>query len=483
MRRLLAGAALAAVGFTVVVPLASAHVDGSEHVLVWQNPSNPSGPRTANDGGEVWSNDEVVGAYANFPDGIRSWDVVIRPVNGGPASTCHEDLAQSGTDYPTELYINCPWDTTRATEHTLAGATPEANAKDPRFQRTWQSRDLGPAPNGKYTVEITVTNAGKAVFKCGLLVKGCEPRPVEPHPLYQTDSNPPRWRELFVVNEVANPGGVGSAFDQGTNRISVTWGPNPEPDVTYVVQEKIGDEKWSAGVGVAGTRYERTLDQPGKYQYRVAAVRPAPTRDRGDATKRSEYVAASVVDVAHITPPTTAGSGAGANGGGVGSDGAPGGGDAGVFVPTDSPTGTTAPGARGGSPGRNTTTGRPSGSSARPSGSSSRPTGSTSFELGEAEGMGPDDGFSAELPYYREEGDPVFDEEDDGSDEEAGPETLAGGVVPKPRDTRQLLIYMASALTLFVFAMQLTVLLRRTKPALAPAQDHYHDDFDDWLGF
>ena len=98
--------------------------------------------------------------------------------------------------------------------------------------------------------------------------------------------------------------------------------------------------------------------------------------------------------------------------------------------------------------------------------------------------MGPDEGFSAELPYYRDQADPEF-VEDDGSDEEAGPPTLAGGVVPKPRDTRQLLIYMASALTLFVFAMQITFMLRRSKPALAgvPAEQQYHDDFDDWLGF
>jgi hypothetical protein len=74
-----------------------------------------------------------------------------------------------------------------------------------------------------------------------------------------------------------------------------------------------------------------------------------------------------------------------------------------------------------------------------------------------------------------------FDDLEAG-DEEAGPQTLAGGVVPKP-DTRQLLVFMAISLTLFVFAMQLTVLVRRSRPALASAApEHYHDDFDDWLG-
>jgi hypothetical protein len=87
------------------------------------------------------------------------------------------------------------------------------------------------------------------------------------------------------------------------------------------------------------------------------------------------------------------------------------------------------------------------------------------------------------LPYDQGgEEDPVFEDEEDPEGDET--QSLAGGVVPKPRDTRQLLIFMAGALTLFVFAMQLTVLLRRSRPAMAAAgQQHYHDDFDDWLGF
>jgi hypothetical protein len=46
------------------------------------------------------------------------------------------------------------------------------------------------------------------------------------------------------------------------------------------------------------------------------------------------------------------------------------------------------------------------------------------------------------------------------------------------------MIFMAISLTLFVLAMQLTVLVRRSRPALASADDTatYHDDFDDWLG-
>jgi hypothetical protein len=451
--------------------------------MAWGSSPDPStgepAPTTANDGTQVFSTDEVVAASANFADGVRSWDVVIRPVNGGQPSSCHEDLAQENGRYPQKVYINCPWDTTRATKHTLPPERPTttgADAAKPDFQRTWQSEDLGPSVNGKYTIEISFLNAG---LRCGLIT-GCQPDTsvkVEPHPLYQSNSNPPRWREVWVTNGVAAPTGVTNAFDAGSNRITVTWAPNPEPDVSYVVQEKVGDGKWSAGTGVPGnsTRYERVIEQPGTYQYRVAAVRPAPTKDGSDATRKSDFVAAPAVDIAQVSPPTTAGSNS--------ADAVPDGGDPGVFLPGDTP-GTTGPGgsrrsgpARPGPSAARGVSGPTSG--LRPSGSAGRSTGTTAGEPGEAEGEGPDGGFSSVLPYAQpQEG---F-AEDDGLNEEAGP-TLAGGVVPKPRDTRQLLIYMAISLTLFVFAMQLTVLLRRSRPALAGATtEHYHDDFDDWLG-
>ncbi len=465
MRRLLLATGLAALGLSLIVPVASAHNERYVHDLAWGASPNPT---TANDGAQVFNNDEVVAAAVHFADGVRSWDVVLRPVNGGQPSTCHEDLAQEDGKYPADVYINCPWDTTRATAHTLPGATRGVDAREPKFNRTWQSQDLGPSVNGKYTVEITVYNSG---LDCGLIT-GCKQGPVEAHPLYHSGSNPPRWREVWVVNGVAAPSGVSNSFDPGSSRINVTWAPNPEPDVSYIVQEKIGDGKWSAGVGVPGnaTRYERVIEQPGRYQYRVGAVRPAPTGNGSDATERSDFIAAQAVDIAQITPPTTAGPN--------NADGAPDGGDPGVFIPGDTSTTTR--------PGGTRATARPGPSSSRsgptagfrPTGSASRPTGATAGELGEAEGEEPDGGFSATLPYDQRE---KFAEVEEG-DEEAAPQTLAGGVVPKPRDTRQLLIFMAISLTLFVFAMQLTVLVRKSKPIPLGANQTYQDDFDDWLG-
>jgi hypothetical protein len=469
MRRLLAVAGLAALGLSLTVP-ASAHNERYVHEFAWGAAPNPS---TANDGAQVYSIDEVVAAKVTMTDGVKSWDVVIRPLNGGQPSTCHEDLVRDDSKrppYPPTVYINCPWDTTRATNHILAGQTSEADAGNVNFNRVWQSQDLGPSTNGKYQIEITAYNAD---VKCGLVTGCTTPQTPEAHPLYQNSSNPPRWREVWVVNGVAAPAGVAGNYDQASTRINVTWAPNPEPDVSYIVQEKVGDGKWNAGAGVPGnsTRYERVIEQPGTYQYRVAAMRPAPTRDNADATKKSDFVAAQAVDIAQVSPPTTAGSN--------GADSVTDGGDPGVFLPGDTP-GTTGPGGRGSRPARpGPSTARSGPAASRPSGSAGLSTGTTAHEPGEAEGEGPDGGFSATLPY----GEPQqgFAEDDDGLNEEAGP-TLAGGVVPKPRDTRELLVYMAISLTLFVFAMQLTVLVRRSKPALAGATtENYHDDFDDWL--
>jgi hypothetical protein len=474
MRRLLAAASLAALGLAAALPLAAfAHDKQYVHEMAWGASPNPT---TANDGSQVYSNDEIVAARVNMVDGVRSWHVAIHPEAGGPnpnVSTCDENLAQQNGRYPQTVYINCPWDTTRVTQHVIpnGGSTAGDDADNPQFSRVWESHDLGPSTNGKYVIEIWATNADNP---CTLF---CDHYPVEPHPLYQSGSDPARWREVWVVNGVSQPGGVTSTFDQATNRIAVTWAPVPEPDVSYVVQEKIGDGKWGGGGTVPGnaTRYDRVIDQPGTYQYRVQAVRAAPTSNSGNgasAVKKSDFAVTSPVEIAQIAPPTTAGAN--------NADGAPDGGDPGVFLPGDTPTTTGAPGSPG--------TTRPKGTAAagrsgplftggKPAGASNKPGGATAA-AGEDEGEGPDEGFAPTLPYQ----DPQDGlTEDDGLGDEGGPQALAGGVVPRPHDTRELMVFMAAALVLFLFAMQVTIFLRRSKPALTASTSE--SDFDDWLGF
>src|SRR5258706_9685296 len=168
-----------------------------------------------------------------------------------------------------------------------------------------------------------------------------------------------------------------------------------------MVQEKVGDGKWNGGVAVPGsaTNYVRTVDQPGKYQYQVAAVRPAPTADSGNgasATKTSNYVAASVVNVPQVAPPTTAAAGPNGPDGSIDHSG-----DNGVSLPTD-PTSSTAPGSH--ASGKGTLAAGRSGvalGAPRPAGSSSRPAGASAAAGGAAEGEGPGGGDSATPPFQQ----------------------------------------------------------------------------------
>jgi hypothetical protein len=258
----------------------------------------------------------------------------------------------------------------------------------------------------------------------------------------------------------------------------VTWATNPEPDVTYLVQEKVGDGNWGAPITVPGTatNYVRAVDHPGKYQYQVSARRPAPTSDSGagaSATKASAYVASSVVTIDQVSPPTTAG---GANGADGQIDHS---GDNGVSLPTDAPaTGPGAPAATSakGGAGPSSRPGATSGPLARPGGSASHPTGSAAAAGGEDEGEGPDGGYSATLPFQTQDGSADGLGEGDGEVETMGPGFVK---VPKPQDARAVLVPMAGALVVFMLAMQLMVWVRHRPPALVTGQD----DFDDWMGF
>ncbi|MDQ1501081.1 MAG: hypothetical protein QOI86_4421 [Actinomycetota bacterium] len=486
MRRLLAAAGAAALSLAIVVPVARAVVpDGRNQSLDWWTPvkydqqgrAQPQ-PATAPDGAVVYASDEIVTVKVHFVDGVKNWDVRVQPDAGGAPSTCHEDLAQENGKYPTDIYISCPWDTTRAVDRTLDQPTPGGAAGDQNLQRHWHLSDHGVSANGRYSVQVIGQSAGQP--QCGVLT--CSPAtPPQSFELYQ-DSGAKRWRQVYVTNGVADPTGVTNSFDPATNRINVTWAPNPEPDVTYLVQEKVGGGQWSAGVAVPGsaTNYVRTVDQPGKYQYQVAAVRPAPTADSGkgaSATKTSGFAATQAVDIAQVTPPTTAG--------GNGPDGSVDGGDPGVLIPGDSPS-STAPGAHGTAPAKGTAAAGRSGggaSGARPSGTASRPTGSaaggTGGAPGEAEGEGTDGGFSSTLPYTGTQGGTT---DGLGSGSEEQPESMSKVVnLPRPQDARSLLIPVALGLLIFVFAMQLKVVTRRN-PAMAAAQDDF-DDFDEWMRY
>jgi hypothetical protein len=490
MRRLLAATGAAALGLAIVMPVARAVVPpGGGTSLDWWTPvkydqqgrANQQ-PSTAPDGAAVYSTDEVVTVKAHFsstgntPGGVKSWNIQIVPLSGGAPSTCSENIAPDNNGrYTDDAYISCPWDTTRNIDRTLDQPTPSNQVQDQGLQRNWHLNDHGPSVNGKYEIRVFATSAGQL---CGLLTCSWN-GPQTQYELYE-DANAQRWRQVWVNNDVSDPTGVGAGFDPGSNRITVTWAANPEPDVSYLVQEKVGDGKWSGGVAVPGTatNYVKAIDQPGKYQYQVAAVRPAPTADSGkgaSATKTSNYVAAQAVTVAQVSPPTTAAAGPNGPSGTIDQSDA-----GGVNLPSDAPASTApgshvAEGAKGGAAVAAGHGGGPSGGGPRPASAGLPGGSSTQAAGGEAEGEGPDSGFSSTLPY-QPQGGSVDGLGSSGNEIDSMSKIVK---VPRPQGARALLVPLAISLAMFVFAMQMTFLVRRSRPATATPED----DFDDWMSF
>jgi len=486
MRRLLAASGVAALSLAVVVPLAHADPADNTHKMNWWVPYNQQNqvqPATADDGSQVSGTDQVVTVKVDFPDGIKSWQVIVQPEGGGTPSTCEEDYvpSQTGGAYPNHIYVECPWDTTRAVDRTLDQPTPASQAPDMyHYDHNWHLNDHGASVNGKYAIEVKAFSAAQS---CLL---GCTYGTSVEYDLFQDyNANPQRWREVYVTNGVVDPTGVAAGYDAGSGNVNVTWAPNPEPDVTYLVQEKVGAGNWApiAAVPAGTTNYVRSIGQPGKYQYQVAAQRPAPTANNGSATTTSHYVAAQAITVAAVSPPTTAAPGSGGGGGG-GAAGAPaaGGtdgptgyidhsGDNGVVAPAGGPAPTAGVGSH--------VSGSAKGTPASAHSTGSKSSSGAAAADGEAEGEGPDTGFASTLPYQSQDG----ATDGLGSGNEESPESMSNLVnVPRPQDARALLIPLAGALAMFVLAAQGMYLLRRRTPVTAGGVV-VEDDFDDWMGF
>jgi len=443
MRKLLAAAILALLSVSLVTTAVRAAdiPDSPDHFIDWQQ-------ETPADGIRINGPDVHVSASARFRDGVLNWEVDLRPqgpdgnpVPGVEPRVCRQDIAQTANGrYPTEVYIDCPWDTTKGGRDNNAGLS----------------------MNGVYTIEVTVANAGDPV---GLT--GRRP-PRTTYGLYQ-DPSKQLWREVLVDNPVSDPTGVGRSYDSGSRTLTVNWNANPEPDIDkYIIQEKVGSGSWSkVGERPRGsTNFQKAIDKVGTYQYRVSAVRPE--------VAQSGWATTDPLDV--TTTETTATTSGGAPG-----QAPPDSGDPGVFVPTGAPDPpNTAPGGSSPStaqpkPGAGPTFGgfpifsAPSGRSGSSGAVAPRPQNTTTTEF--------DPGFSGTLPYKAKT--PTTDGGGQSAlpGDDVPPQTLPGLPIPRPRDVRALLVPLAGGLATFVFAMQMTFLLKR-RPALAPVED----DFDDWLG-
>ena len=105
--------------------------------------------------------------------------------------------------------------------------------------------------------------------------------------------------------------------------VSLSWTPNPEPDLTGYRVERASGDTWTTVTQTQATSYTAEL-APGSYQFRVIAFRSSPSMPEGRPSDPTAPVTLTVE-----APPVSSGGVGG--GGGKGGRGAVGGGDPRVY--------------------------------------------------------------------------------------------------------------------------------------------------------
>ncbi len=101
----------------------------------------------------------------------------------------------------------------------------------------------------------------------------------------------------------------GSVHDQ---TISLSWSPNPEPDISGYRIETLSGDAWSLVTETSSTNYAAEV-APGTHQYRVIALRTSPTMPGGRPSDPTSPTALTVA----APPPGQVPGGAGTSGGGT----------------------------------------------------------------------------------------------------------------------------------------------------------------------
>lgn len=257
MRKTPAAAGLALLVATLTTPAASAHPDHGVFIE-WRSPD---------EGQRVSGRSVHIRAKVAFrDDGVKNWAVEVLAPPGaehpGFGTICEETPGAA----PNYVDIDCSWDTT---------AYPDEG---------------GISQNRQYLIRVTAENAHRGVFS----------PPSEPHRAERT---------VTAVNPVSAPRDVRLSFSEAGRQATVSWEPNPEPDVmSYVIQERFGQDGWRT-VGEAGSRltsFTRRLSAPGTYRYQVAALRSTGT---GSDTLQSAWSGPSTepkeIVVTEPKPPVT----------------------------------------------------------------------------------------------------------------------------------------------------------------------------------
>ena len=156
------------------------------------------------------------------------------------------------------------------------------------------------AYNGRYTLTATATGTHP-----DNLVEGPQP---PPDPVQAT-------RSFFLAAPPAVPTDVTAAEESGN--VSLRWADNPEPDlVGYQVERAPArtDDFRAIGITTRARFTDDTIAKPGRYIYRVIAVRQG-AQDEGIASEPSAETRAVEIEEPPATTTTTAAGGDGSGSG------------------------------------------------------------------------------------------------------------------------------------------------------------------------
>lgn len=242
---------------------------------------------------------------------------------------------------------------------------------------------------------------------------------------------------FYVAAPPVPPQGVRASATPEGRAVTLTWKPNPEPDLLfYVVQRRRAGEQTFVirGEPTEETTFTDTFapaDPGGDYEYNVVAVRQGVTKDSGVNSDTSPVAAVKVADPPADTPTTTAAGGSG------------------TTVATGTRTTSATSGAK--APGALTTSGSIDLSGFNTLKSRSRPPAPRSIQP-------PDTGYQDTLPFTARPGESEMGEEDGGAEiGDVGGESAQRELgLQETSDQRQRsMAFMAAGLLATVLAMHL----------------------------
>ena len=98
-------------------------------------------------------------------------------------------------------------------------------------------------------------------------------------------------RNVRVDNATQIPSNFGGSVRDQT--ISLSWSPNPEPDISGYRIEALNGDAWTTVTETSSTSYAAEV-APGTYQYRVTALRNSPTMPGGRPSDPTSPIALTV---------------------------------------------------------------------------------------------------------------------------------------------------------------------------------------------